>query len=239
MENINPGIGQVENNFKESGNKTAENTKFTSSKKQFADILEKGQKGHKALLKNIEQKVLFTFTRSMALVVVGILFVFLVVGIFSYFTIGKEKYISYEDVRRSLNPPNINTSNSIQDSIPEIVIPSNIERYLGDSNKAILLGWLENLDLDQKKDFIKNLGYVIKDAENNSPNQVIEYVNEYKALKLNKISNNEFEKYSNKAIKAGILIAILTMIGIIGLFSLILVLLAVERNTRFEYKRAC
>ena len=76
--------------------------------------------------------------------------------------------------------------------------------------------------------------YIIDEAENENPGKVTEYINGYKTIKFAKITSNQFDKYYQTATKVGIIALILFLMGIIGLFCLVLAVLAVERNTRLR-----
>lgn len=57
-------------------------------------------------------------------------------------------------------------------------------------------------------------------------------VNKYKTVKLEKLQANPFEKYELMAKNSALIGAVFGMIILVGLMSLILVVLAIERNTR-------
>lgn len=187
-----------------------------------------------SFVSKIEQKVIFNITRCMALVVIGLLFVSIILGVIFFFNVGKENQIAYADIEYALNPTSQSGSESIQEVVPQIEIPEKVEKYLGAQNKTFFLGWIRNLDPEKKQDFVDNLSEVISQTEIKSPDKMIDFINKYKELKLARFATDPYGKYTEKAMKAGAGIFILATIGLVGLFSLILVLLAVERNTRKE-----
>lgn len=184
------------------------------------------------LLKSIEEKVIFRFTRSIALIVIVLLVVFSLIGLVKYFQGERDTYVLYEDIKKSLTSVKEEATTSIQENVPEIKIPENVEKYLGGENKKVLLGWIEQLDDHQKEDFIKNISDVISLAEKDNPEKVVDIINGYKILKFGRLPTSEIEKYVQKTQKGVVGLSILLMVGLVGLFSLVLVLLAVERNTR-------
>jgi uncharacterized membrane protein len=222
-------IAQIGNDLKGKVEKIKDD--FTN--KNFANREKDRNKSNKSLIGKIEQKILFNYTRVLALISIGFLFICLIIGIIAFLNVGKDSFVAYKDVERSLNPPEENASKSIQDRFPDVKIPNNALRYFSDGeNKKVLTGWLEGLDKDQQKDFLRNLGYIIDEAEDENPNKVVKYINGYKGLKFAKIKSDQFDEYFQIATKVGIIALILFLMTIIGLFSLVLVVLAVERNTR-------
>lgn len=94
-------------------------------------------------------------------------------------------------------------------------------------NRAVLLGWVENLSDEDRKDFIANLNEISV-----APNIDAPRINKFKELKLRKLAANPFGRYMDQTKKLAAGLFIIAMVGLIGLFSLVLVLLAIERNTR-------
>ena len=60
----------------------------------------------------------------------------------------------------------------------------------------------------------------------------MDVINSYKVLKLAKIAARGIDKYAEQAKKGGLLFFGAIMMAMVALFSLVLVLLAIERNTR-------
>ena len=114
------------------------------------------------------------------------------------------------------------------------IVPGNIWTYMIGDNEEILEGWLDNLTIQQQEDFLNNLSKVIEKAETagKSEDEIIEIINEYKSRKLSKIAQKERDASAAKIERASKL-AMLPWIGaLIASLSLILVMLAIERNTR-------
>jgi hypothetical protein len=195
-------------------------------------VSQRSEQGGPSVLNNIEQKIIFNFTRWVALTAIILLFIGIVISFLAYRSIGDWKYISYETVGKALDPPEVKAERTIQESLPEIEIPDSVERHLRGKNKAVLLGWLGDLEEEEKADFLVNLDHIIMEAARKNPDKVIDYINKYRELKFSKVKENPFNAYIDKAARTGFLISILLIIGTIGLFSMVLVMLAVERNTR-------
>jgi hypothetical protein len=99
---------------------------------------------------------------------------------------------------------------------------------LGDqSNKSILEEWLRGVDTDQRQDFLDNLEDVIRYAEQNNLD-VMQAVNKYKELKVQKYREAESKAISRYGIVGGMVAAVMLIVAL----SLVLVVLAIERNTR-------
>jgi hypothetical protein len=108
--------------------------------------------------------------------------------------------------------------------------PENVSRYLSGDNAKILAGWIENLDHDQKQDFVNNLSEVI-DATEAGGFDIDNAINNYRTVKLSRIANG-VESYVAAAQKAAIIAAIFGIVLLVVLATLVVAVLAIERNTR-------
>lgn len=112
--------------------------------------------------------------------------------------------------------------------------PENVEKYLFGENEKILLGWLDGLSSqDQRQEFVDNLSEVIESAEQ-SELDVNKVINSYKTAKLSKLNKNDMSGYKGMMERATNYVVISSIITFIALMSLILVMLAIERNTRHD-----
>lgn len=191
------------------------------------------------------ERTLFSFTRAFSITGSVIAVLGFAFSILLYLSIGAhDTHISHEQVMRALHPPKEAESSSLQSAVPELKIPANIEKYMGDKNRKIFLGWIEDLDEGQRKEFISNLSEVINAAEHQSwfdrlihgpkvpQSDVFDVINKFKELKLEKLHENQIEKYANRAAKAAAIGFTLAMVMLVAMMSLVLVMLAIERNTR-------
>jgi len=112
-----------------------------------------------------------------------------------------------------------------------VEIPDKLKEYFKGSNESILREWLENLDETQQKDFIRNLVQVVKKAESNKTD-VLKAINAYKYLKFSKFRTIENNKYQVMIGRIGVIASVFIMLLILSVLSLVLVMLAIERNTR-------
>lgn len=78
---------------------------------------------------------------------------------------------------------------------------------------------------------MNGLTLVILDAERKDSSDVIRTVNDYNTLKLAELSTGTFERYAEQAGRPSLFAAIVALLGVLGLQAMILVLLAIERNT--------
>lgn len=142
-----------------------------------------------------------------------------------------------QDVHVGLSDINTNGSatNVIEASVTpekEVHIPESVTRHLYDDNKRILEDWLGGISGHEKKqDFIDNLSEVIQDAELNKVD-VLNAINNYRIIKLKKLNKSSIEEYEGMALKGVAYLSIFAFIVFISIMSLILVMLAIERNTR-------
>ena len=183
--------------------------------------------------KNFGKKAVFTVIKFTSLFAIVLLVVLISWSVYTWFTLAKDKQITFKEVERSLDL-SIVPANSIQKSIPDIKVPAVGEKYLGGKNTQTFVEWIEPLDNEQITDFISNLEDVIRIAEKKDRDHIFDYINEYKKIKFKKSLNKEHKKYSIKVMKAVIGFSILAMVGIVGLLIVILALLSQARNTTLE-----
>jgi hypothetical protein len=113
-------------------------------------------------------------------------------------------------------------------------IPLAVQSYLdSEENKKVIEGWLNSLDSSDRQDFIDNMAEVITTAQKERVD-VFASINRYKDLKLAKIAaaKQGIDVLGVPVSPFKVVIGIIIQLGIIAIVSLILVLLAIERNTR-------
>lgn len=179
---------------------------------------------------------LFSFARVASTIGLLIALAGLALGILRYWSIEESTWVSHKEVRRTLNPP----QDALSTVIPQTNLPANVEKYIrsgawdleaGRDNREVFLGWLDNLKESQKSEFILNLSDVIAVAEKQS-DDIIDVIKRYKDLKLHRLGANLSGKYEEQASKAATVAFIIATMMLTVLMSLVLVLLAIERNTR-------
>ena len=199
-------------------------------------------------LENLEEKVIFNFTRIIALIMILGIFILLVIGIIGLTTMKDNTYVSYSTVKTSLTTSNDSSGDTSQTPSREesleavtsgVYIPQEVKDKFQGENRDVLIGWLKNMNTQQQEKFVSNLSNIINEAESDESINLYTAVNKYKSLKFNKFTqqtSNPLSSYEDTARKIGIALFVTIAIGLIGLFSLVLVLLAIERNTRSEDK---
>jgi wobble nucleotide-excising tRNase len=102
-----------------------------------------------------------------------------------------------------------------------------------EENKKVVEGWLEPLGPSERQDFLDNMAEVITAAEKQRVD-IVAAINRYKELKLAKIAEaKQGSDFIGITIRPlNVVIGIFFQLALIALISLVLVLLAIERNTR-------
>lgn len=190
------------------------------------------------------ESFLFIFTRLFSvfgsiIALVGMLYLFV-----ALLSSGKDTYVSYDEVIKEITPTQTSSNDTSTDTSKsdrdKINMPENLKTYFTDDNERVLQKWLEDYNENQKNDFLKNLSQLVKIAEEDQdekgPEIITNVINTYKDIKFQKLSEDEIEEYINQGIKAGYLLGILGLAVFLALLSLVLVLLAIERNTRSAYE---
>lgn len=118
------------------------------------------------------------------------------------------------------------------DALSGIKLPFIVQKHFSDpDNMNTLRNWIKTLPFEEKNRFIDEMAQVIKMAEDNKTDAMTA-INQYNALKQQKF----YEKAIAQAQSDEDQMKLLGIIGVtiitIALFSLVLVLLAIERNTR-------
>lgn len=181
----------------------------------------------------IEKKFLFSLVRIASLISILILIVALGLAINNYFKGPQaDTEVKYSELNLGIVTPDEKHIKSDYELL-SLEHEKILHKYMGgENNTAILLSWLDVVPGEYKKNFVDNLAEIIVEAEKNDPTKVVEAINAYQTAKMQKLSSaispDPAENYRGPIM---ILFA-LAALGLIGMFCLILVFLAVERNTR-------
>jgi hypothetical protein len=176
---------------------------------------------------------LFGFVRGGALLGCVVVLIAIALVIVALVKPGHATSVTYADILRA-RADSVASSSASLTQAQQTPVPAEIRKYVYGYRQAILDGWLSNLDLDQKQDFLNGLALVIREAEQKDSSDVIRAVNDYKTLKLAKLSTGTFDRYAQQARRPSLFAAIVGLLGVLGLLAMILVLLAIERNTRLR-----
>jgi hypothetical protein len=205
----------------------------------------------------IETRFLFSFTRLVALVSI---FLLLLTGIGAMGTIifsyaptsikvtSSEVLVSLEPKATEQNSSeNEGTETALKGNTStvfkhKIKLPIVVQKEFSDpSNLRILSGWLEEYPEGMHAEFIQELEEVItaaiKDEEDNNEgfvrgDRVNDAINTYKKMKIDKYNELRARETRTKQERLTALAVLAGSALLIALFSIILVLLAIERNTR-------
>lgn len=180
------------------------------------------------------EKVLFGMTRTFALIGSVIALLMITVVTIKLLFSHESMDISYNQVTAEIlggrstgeESGNIESARAIQ-----VEIPAKLKEYFKGDNEAVLKNWIENLDENQQKDFIRNLVRIVKKAESGKTD-VHKAINAYKRLKFDRLRTIENKKYLVMIGRIGGIMFVCIMFLILSVLSLVLVMLAIERNTR-------
>lgn len=199
-------------------------------------------------LETFEQKGLFRLTRFLAtLIVVGLIFAF-VAGAFIFagtIVSSDETRVDPDAVLRAVQPPQQHQQEGQSgggvapydpDQLPGIRLPFELQPYFSDpSNRKVLLSRIEDMSKGEKQDYVDNLAEIVKAAKARGVN-VTDCINEYFRQKADVMRRAESAKTVKTQMRLYLAGAAVSLLGLVALFSLILVLLAIERNTRIHLR---
>jgi len=128
-----------------------------------------------------------------------------------------------------------NTLNSDLPESAEVIskLPPRTREHLGsEENLKVLNGWLAALKNDNERaDFIANMETVIVEAERREES-VVDIINAYRTVKLDRMKSSPLGDYETPARMTIAFLAFAVSISLLIGAGLLLVMLAIERNTR-------
>lgn len=197
------------------------------------------------LLEVLETRALFRLTRLVAFTIIFVLTAALVIGASMFFKDlfpNDTSHVGYDQIYAELihtAPAKTHESSEAPgtetQSQDDINLPFVLQPYFTDSaNRNILKQHLDLLDSDDRAEFLSNLADVVNSAKNSgtSSDQIIAVINRYFVDKTEKLNLANLDKSARRERQLYVLGSAIALIGMIALASLILVLLAIERNTR-------
>ena len=177
---------------------------------------------------------LFSVTRALAILGAVAGFVALAIAVQSFLEPLDDTHVGLEEINAEVVSETGTVADARAESASVISRPPILDEYLGGDNKEVLDGWLDGLsDPERQQDFVDNLAEVIEGAEQKDLD-VINVINNYKTIKLSKLNQSDFERLAKVAGRGALLGAMLGIVLFISLMSLVLVMLAIERNTRLN-----
>jgi hypothetical protein len=195
------------------------------------------------ILEAIETRLLFRLTRFLAFVVILALSLALVIGgvIFADDLIpNQSSQVSFNEISRELHPApesNQHGSNTLQSGKDSqnslsLDLPFELQPYFGSSdNRAVLMRHMEGLDSSERVEYLSNLSLVVKASESKGEDTT-SVINKYFELKQAQMTIAKADSAARTIRQLYIAASALSITFLIALASLILVLLAIERNTR-------
>lgn len=192
---------------------------------------------------NFEKKFLFGLTRIFAmLIILGIL---ISIGLgsikFANLSKGVNTKVTASEVINEIKPPDDTSSNrSVSPTqltdrsnvLPSIKIPFILQKHFNDpENVKLLNGWLNIVPADTRQSFIDEMAAAVTEAEKIKLSAT-DAIYKYKELKFKRLGEENSEKNNRQTQQLYFAGAVFGAVALIALFSLILVLLAIERNTR-------
>lgn len=180
------------------------------------------------------ENFLFKFTRLFALGGSVLALSFLAIMLFKQIPTKVDTHVSVLDINvEKISGSSVSeaSNNHSDEDVP--YIPENVEKHFPDEkNKEILAGWLDSISEQAlKEDFLDNLSEVIEEAEELELN-VLNVINNYKTIKLSKLRKIGDGGYLGILENTTNTFIIFSLIVFIAQLSMILVMLAIERNTR-------
>jgi predicted Zn finger-like uncharacterized protein len=148
----------------------------------------------------------------------GLLFVVVLLGVFTWLSIGSGKAVTFAEVQRSLELKR-DPLMGIQAAVPDIQLPGLIQEYVGDDYREEFVGWMNGLQKHQQEDFINNLETVISQARSLDPQHVEDFIVEYQKLKSHRTAIGPFAGY---LLKFSLMVVLLVVVCLLVLLSLVL-----------------
>jgi hypothetical protein len=193
------------------------------------------------ILQTVEQRLLFRLTRFVAFCIVLFLTLGLLIGalvFMSDFLPNKQSHISFSTLHNELHPSQAGGEDSTPDATPQIPQQDNLNLPLvlqplfsTAQNRTVLKNHMSTLDSDERDEYLENLAEVVTEAKKRG-DDVTEIVNRYFEDKTPQIELAKLDRASRLEHQLYIVGGAVSIILLISFASLILVLLAIERNTR-------
>lgn len=199
-----------------------------------------------SIVDNIEKKYLFRLTRFVALFFIAVALIPIVVGAFHYTKqlFPEQAAFTETEIAQIIKPVEKSSNSRAEshriysgvgddiDPLDGLKLPFSVQKnFSAPENMNILKSWMEPMSRQERIQFLSELDIVSSQAEAQKQ-EVVDAINRFWEVKKRRLIQRERERSANTAqnyIYAGV---IGSSILLIALFSLVLVLLAIERNTR-------
>ncbi|MEZ5452904.1 MAG: hypothetical protein R3E93_08850 [Thiothrix sp.] len=197
---------------------------------------------------SFERRFLFVLTRGLALFFIfGLLASIMIGGIMvsDKLTPKDSTTVSPQEVVDALKPPEYEEPPQVADAtsatpapvpdptiLPGIKLPFVLQKHFNAPDRIqTLRDWLEALPNGQRQVFLEEMAAAVTESEKVGADG-LDAVNQYKELKFDKLKQEEAAAAALTQARLMYAGAAFGAVLLIALFSLILVLLAIERNTR-------
>jgi hypothetical protein len=198
------------------------------------------------VIDKFEKKFLFGLTRVFAILIIfSILISVGIVGmLFVDFSKGINTQVTAFEVTDAIKPPVVeNTTSTYSTSssslsptnlnlLPSVKLPFVLQKHFNEpENIKVLNSWLDVLPLDAQQNFIDEMAATVTESDKLKL-PFVDAINKYKQLKFKKLDEERAAKAERRLQQTYFAAFVFGAVTLIALFSLILVLLAIERNTR-------
>jgi hypothetical protein len=201
-----------------------------------------------SIVEGFERKALFNITRAVALVCVTVFLLGIVGCVFYGVSVWQEQVntkVSPQEIVDQLKPVEPSKTQTpqpqgaqppanqgpAQSPLAGFQIPFSLQSYVSGDNAQILRNHLDEVPSEERQAYLDELGAVVTAAQSNKIDPV---------TAINAYMDAKSERYKQAAMKSAQKWDTLKLVGeisaagllLVALFSLVLVLLAIERNTR-------
>jgi hypothetical protein len=173
------------------------------------------------------ETLLFRSSRFVALTVIAFLVIGIIVSLVGYLLPSSPTTVTYAEVATALGP----TAANADTAEPDAQIPDNI-KLLGAAVVEVVDGWLRSFSPVERQRFLQNASSVVAEAERKAPSSATKALDQFKLLYFERRTPFADGPIAVAARRAVVIGQVLLMAGLLGVFVLLLVLLAVERHTR-------
>ncbi len=197
-----------------------------------------------SFINSFERNGLFNLTRLLALIIIFLLIIGMTLGGFFAFERWRNQptsHINYKQIADVVKPdlPTENDTPEQKDNLDldqrassNIPIPFALQKYFSaPDNRQVLLKNLEKIPEVYRQDYLENMLEIIVAGEK-SGLSTYEVLNTYMEMKANALEELSIKEPQEKLMLVYISGAYISALVLMALFSLVLVLLAIERNTR-------
>jgi hypothetical protein len=194
---------------------------------------------------NFERRFLFGLTRLVAMALIFSLLVAIAVGgVLFGGGLGEPQTtkVSTDEVMDAIRPPPVvaavpkayqpSQTTLVSNELPNVKMPFVLQKHFSSpENLRILKDWLDDLPRERRQEFIDEMAAATGEAEEQKLDPTAA-INKYRTIKMEKLEAERLAKAQQQTLLLQYAGATAVGIALIALFSLILVLLAIERNTR-------